>query len=163
MDRSPIPQKRDYETCFCLAEFLDMEFDQAPDPDKLATLLAQLHTNVSPNGMFGFPVQTVCGRNPRAVTWDKSWTKSFTGQLIEVMRFHREKHGASPEFEATCAELIDVVMTRLLGPLKIQPTSVHGDIWEQNISLNRCTGEIIVFDPGCTYAHNEVELAPCKW
>jgi protein-ribulosamine 3-kinase len=127
-----------------------------------------MHTKgTSENGMFGFPVPTVCGRMKRTVTWEKSWTKSFTHQLKDVIRYDAEKHGSWPEFEAAIEELINVVVPRLLDPLQangrdLKPSLIHGDFWEKNIALDRNTGEIVVFDPGCVYGHNEMEFGTCK-
>lgn len=160
--------ERDTKTYFYLGEFKHMDFDELPDPDKLLGMLAKMHTEgTSPNGMFGFPVATACGRMQRTVTWEKSWAKSFAYQLKNVMQYDMEKHGPWPEFEAVCDEIINVVVPRLLNPLQedgreLRPALVHGDFWEKNIALDHDTKEIVVFDPGCVYAHNEMEFGTCE-
>jgi len=161
-------EQKDKNMYFFLGEFRDMDFEGLPDPEKLISMLAQMHTKgTSENGMFGFPVPTVCGRMQRTVTWEKSWAKSFAHQLRDVIRYDKEKHGPWLEFQATCDEIINVVVPRLLGALQaggreLKPALIHGDFWEKNIGLDRNTKEIIVFDPGCVYAHNEMEFGACK-
>jgi protein-ribulosamine 3-kinase len=168
-DGTPIASdEEDKHTYFFLGEFCDMDFETLPDPEKLLSMLAKMHTEgTTKDGMFGFPVPTVCGRMQRTVTWEKSWTKSFTHQLKDVIKYDLERHGPWPEFEAACEELITVVVPKLLDPLQaegreLNPALIHGDFWEKNIALDRNTKEIIIFDPGCVYGHNEMEFGTCK-
>ena len=141
-----------------------MKFGDKPNPEELVPKIAQLHLKgTSPNGMFGFPVPTALGKMQRTVIWEKSWAKAFTRQLQDVMRYDTERHGSWPELDAACKQLIDVVIPRLLGVLQsdgreIKPTLIHGDIWERNLGVDMETNKLVVFDPGCTYAHNEREF-----
>lgn len=156
---------------FFLGNFHDMELSAAPDPAHFASQIAELYLKgISPNGMFGFPVPTVCGRMERTVNWEKSWARSFTHQLNDVIKYDNEANGSWPEYDAACKQLIDVAIPRLLGALQsdgreITPSLIRGDLWEQNVGIDMETGEIIVFDPGCTYAHNEMEFGTwrCSW
>jgi len=148
-----------------------MDLAAVPDPAEFTAKVAELHQRgKSPTGMFGYPVPTVIGIMERTVTWEKSWAKSFTSQLQDMIRYDNETNGQWPELEAACNQLIDKVIPRLLGALQlegrnIEPALVHGDLWEQNVGIDMETGEIIVFDPGCTYAHNEMEFGTwrCSW
>ncbi|KAK5224070.1 hypothetical protein LTR47_010093 [Exophiala xenobiotica] len=160
---------------FFLGDFHDMESSlstaAAPDPVAFAQQIAQMHgKGTSPNGMFGFHVPTVIGIMERTVTWEKSWAKSFTHQLQDVIKYDNDTNGPWPEYDAACRQLIDVVIPRLLGALQadgreIRPALVHGDLWEQNVGTDMATGQTVVFDPGCTYAHNEMEFGTwrCSW
>lgn len=145
---------------FFLGNFHDMDLSTAPEPVHFMSQIAELHRRgKSPNGLFGFPVPTVCGTMERTVTWERSWAKSFTHQLKNVVKYDNETNGPWPEYDAACKQVIDVVIPRLLGVLqsdgrKITPTLIHGDLWERNVGINTETGETVVFDPGCTYAHN---------
>jgi len=148
-----------------------MDLAAAPDPVDFISQVVELHEKgTSPNGMFGFHVPTVCGKMERTVTWEKSWAASFTHQLKDVIRYDNETNGPWPEYDAACQQLIDVVIPRLLGALQsdgreITPRLLHGDLWEQNVGIDMETGNIIVFDPGCTYGHNEMEFGTwrCTW
>ncbi|KAI4194512.1 MAG: hypothetical protein LQ348_002625 [Seirophora lacunosa] len=133
---------------FFLGDFHDMDFSAAPDPDSLMSQIANLHRNgISPNGLFGFPIPTVCGKMVRTVTWEKSWAKSFTHQLKDVIKYDNETNGQWLEYDAACQQLINGVIPRLLGALQ---------------SDGR---ETVLFDPGSTYAHNEMEFGTwrCTW
>lgn len=155
---------------FYLSDFHDLDVSAPPEPVDFISRIAALHRGTSPNGMFGFPVPTVIGVMERTVTWEKSWAKSFTHQLEDVIRYDNETNGPWPAYDAACRQLIDAVIPRLLGALQsdgrsITPALVHGDLWEQNVGIDMETGRTIVFDPGCTYAHNEMEFGTwrCSW
>ncbi|KAL8982902.1 MAG: hypothetical protein Q9205_002701 [Flavoplaca limonia] len=156
---------------FFLGDFHDMDFSAAPDPEYLMSQIADLHRKgMSPNGLFGFPIPTVCGKMERTVIWEKSWAKSFTHQLKDVIKYDNETNGQWLEYDAACQQLIDGVIPRLLGALQsdgreITPALIHGDLWERNIGIDMETGETILFDPGSTYAHNEMEFGTwrCTW
>lgn len=104
----------------------------------------------------------------REVTWEANWAKSFTIQLQKIIENDIETNGHWPEFVAACKQLIGVVIPRLLGVLqtegrKITPTLIHGELWENNIGIEKATGNIILFDPGSTYAHNEIEFGTWRY
>ncbi|KAI1214672.1 Fructosamine kinase-domain-containing protein [Annulohypoxylon truncatum] len=156
---------------FFLGDFHDMDLSGIPEPAEFMSKIAELHEKgTSPNGMFGYPVPTVCGKMERTVTWETSWAKSFTHQLQDVIKYDNETNGVWPEYDAACKQLIDVVIPRLLGALQsdgrnITPSLIHGDLWERNIGIDMETGEPVLFDPGCTYAHHEMEFGTwrCTW
>ncbi|KAI1772814.1 Fructosamine kinase-domain-containing protein [Hypoxylon cercidicola] len=155
---------------FFLGDFHDMDLSIAPDPENFMSKIAKLHQSTSANGMFGFHVPTVCGKMERTVTWEESWAKSFTHQLKDVIRYDNETNGPWPEYDAACKQLINVVIPRLLGALqsegrKVTPSLIHGDLWENNVGSHKETREAVLFDPGCTYAHNEMEFGTwrCTW
>ncbi|KAL8801182.1 MAG: hypothetical protein Q9182_004630 [Xanthomendoza sp. 2 TL-2023] len=158
-------------TYFFLGDYHDMDFSAAPDPESFMSQIANLHRNgKSPNGMFGFDVPTACGKMERTVIWEKSWAKSFTHQLQDVIKYDNEANGPWVEYDAACQQLIDGVIPRLLGALQsdgreITPALIHGDLWERNIGVDKETGQTVLFDPGCTYAHNEMEFGTwrCTW
>ncbi|KAI4127312.1 MAG: hypothetical protein LQ338_003272 [Usnochroma carphineum] len=159
------------EVHFFLGDFHDMELSAPPEPDSLMSQIAELHQKgTSPNGMFGFPVPVVLGKFERTVTWEKSWAKSFNYQLEDVIKYDNETNGPWPEYDAACRQLVDVVVPRLLGALQsdgreIKPALIHGDLWENNVGIDMETGKTVLFDPGCTYAHNEMEFGTwrCSW
>ncbi len=161
----------DAEVYFFLGDFHDMDLAVAPDPVEFISKVAEFHEkSQSPTGMFGYTVPTVIGKMERTVSWTQSWAESFTNQLMDVIKYDNETNGVWLEYGAACKQLIDVVIPRLLGALQsegrsIKPTLVHGDLWEQNVGIDMETGDIILFDPGCTYAHNEMEFGTwrCTW
>lgn len=69
--------------------------------------------------------------------------------------------GPDPELDTLVQVLFDKVIPRLLRPLekdgrRVKPSLVHGDLWYANSGLDAATGESLVFDACCLYAHNEV-------
>lgn len=151
-------------TYFFLSTFHDMDFSLPPEPAEIMPVIAELHKRgTAPNGMFGYPVPVVCGRMERTVTWTSSWAELFTLQLKDVIKYDNDANGPRPEYDVVCQQLVDAVIPRLLGALQsegrnIKPTLVHGDLWERNVGRDKDTGKVLVFDPGCTYAHNEMEF-----
>ncbi|KAH9904667.1 Fructosamine kinase-domain-containing protein [Xylariomycetidae sp. FL2044] len=149
---------------FFLGDFRDMQVAAAPDPEQFMARIADLHRKgASPNGMFGYPVTTACGKMERTVKWEESWAESFTHQLKDVIRYDNETNGRWPEYDAACRQVIDGVIPKLLGALQsegrqLRPSLIHGDLWEQNVGIDNETGEI-------TYAHNEMEFGTwrCWW
>lgn len=87
-----------------------------------------------------------------------------------MIKYDNIANGPWPQYDAACRQLINAVIPRLLGALQsdgrsITPALIHGDLWEQNVGIDEETGENVVFDPGCTYAHNEMEFGTwrCSW
>ena len=150
-------------TYFFLSEFAEMS-DQVSDPDRLCTLISDLHRKiVSPTGKFGFHVRTCNGRTPQATEWDSSWTSFFAKFMVHVMAEDFTTNGSWPELKRTGARIISHVIPRLIGALEregrcVKPCLIHGDLWEGNTGTSRETGAIILFDAGSYYAHNEMEI-----
>ena len=162
---------RGIHTYYYLSDFHDMDLSTAPEAASFAGQIAKLHQDgTSPNGLFGFPVPTVIADLEHTVTYEKSWAKSFTNLLLDVIKYDNEANGSWAELDAASKQLIDVVIPRLLGALQsngreIKPTLIHGDLWEENVGIDKETGNTIVFDPGSLYAHNEMEFGTwrCSW
>lgn len=161
----------DTQVYFYLGNFHDMELFAAPEPIEFTSQIAELHRQgASPTGMFGFPVPTVCGKVERVVNWEKSWAKLYARQLEALIKKDTATNGYWPEYDAACKQIINAVIPRLLGALQsdgrdITPTLIHGDLWEGNVGIDMETDETISFDPGSTYAHNEMEFGTwrCHW
>ena len=151
-------------TYFFLCEFAEMS-NQVPDPDRLCARIIELHRkSVSPTGKFGFHVRTCNGRTPQATEWDISWTSFFTKFMVHVIAEDFKTNGVWPELEMTGARVISHVIPRLVGALEsdgrsVKPCLIHADLWEGNTGTSYETGDIILFDAGSYYAHNEMEIA----
>ena len=164
-------QDGDSHVYFFIGDYHDMDLSLAPEPISFMEKIAELHTKgKSPNGMFGFSAPTVLGKFERTVTWEKSWAVCFSNQLKDVIQYDNTTNETWPEFDLACKQLLEGVIPRLLGALQsegrsIDPVLIHGDLWEQNVGIDMETGENILFDPGSTYAHNEMEFGTwrCSW
>lgn len=141
-----------------------MEVFSPPDPTAFASKIAKLHTSTSsPTGKFGFHCPTVCGSIPRTAILNHRWANSFTYLLRDVLKYDNAVNPPWPEFDRACTIIIDKVIPSVLGALQsdgrsIRPVLIHGDLWEQNVGIDKVTKDILIFDPGCTYAHNEMEF-----
>ncbi|KAK4126951.1 hypothetical protein N657DRAFT_182189 [Parathielavia appendiculata] len=151
------------DTHFFLCEFRHFG-DEMPDPEDFTARLAKLHQNSqSPNGMFGFHITTYAGNLPQMIEWDSSWESFFSKSLRQALDLEIRAKGTDPELDGLLPILFDRVIPRLLRPLEtngrsIKPALVHGDLWYANSGLDVETGESIVFDACCFYAHNEYEF-----
>ena len=158
------------DTYFFLSDFVDMD-TSAPDPSQFTTRLAELHhKGTSPNGKFGFDVITCDGKLPHRVEWESSWATFFSKLLKGVLKLDTEANGVWPELEDAAAQVISGVIPRLLGVLQsdgrnIKPSLIHGDCWEGNVGTVLEDGDVILYDAGSYYAHNEMELGiwRCQW
>lgn len=154
------------ETYFLLSEYREMILE-LPDPDKFAARLSALHQNSeSPNGKFGFHVTTYCGNLPQFTGWENSWETFFAKSMKQALDLEIEAKGYDPEFDRLIPLLFEKVIPRLLRPLEsegrsVKPSLVHGDLWFANSGIDSDTGEPLIFDACCFFAHNECKL-PCR-
>jgi fructosamine-3-kinase len=151
-------------THFFLCEFRDMA-DDMPDPAKFVSLLSQLHQkSVSPTGKFGFHTTTYAGNLPQYVGWEDSWEAFFAKSMRHALDLEIATRGSTEELERLSRVLFDRVIPRLLRPLEsdgrsVKPSLVHGDLWYANAGIDVETGQSIVFDACCFYAHNECKCS----
>lgn len=150
-------------TYFYLSEFVDMDVVKPPDPADSAAKVARLHqSSVSPTGKFGFHVTTCDGKMTHTVEWEDSWAVFFSKLPRGVAKLDTETNGPLPKLEAAIENTIDRVIPRLLGVLQadgrtLKPSLIHGDLWEGNVGTRLETGEVLLFDAGSYYAHNEMD------
>lgn len=154
------------DTHFILCQFRNMtDPDTMPDTENFTTLLAKLHQeSESPDGRFGFHVTTYPGNLPQYTGWEENWETFFTKAMRQTLSAEIEIRGRSDELDSLSQALFDKVIPRLLRPLEsdgrsVKPSLVHGDLWYANTGTDIETGECLVFDPCCFYAHNECEYA----
>ncbi|KIK70733.1 hypothetical protein GYMLUDRAFT_65949 [Collybiopsis luxurians FD-317 M1] len=120
-------------------------------------LATELHAYKSQDG-FGFSVPTYCGATRIKNGWCDSWEKCFSemiGDLLEKLR----KKGRYQELCTKGETIRKEMLQPLIGPLKIEPVLLHGDLWSGNVGLDRATGEPVIFDPSSFFGHNEADLA----
>ena len=151
------------ETHFFLCDFLDMDHG-LPEPASFCARVAEIHRNSeSPTGKFGFQVPNCHGKIPQVVDWNSSWASFFAKLFTRFFNIELEVNGSWPEYEDAFDKVVQHVIPQVLGPLQengrvLKPCLVHGDLWEENTATNLATGEPVVFDASCLYAHNEYEL-----
>jgi protein-ribulosamine 3-kinase len=151
---------------FFLCDFINMDNEKLPDPQKCAQALAKLHENISPTGKYGFSVATFQGKVPQFADWTDTWEEFFSCSFRRVAENEEKAQGHDPEMQALVQAIVKKVIPRLLRPLEtegrsILPRLVHGDIWDGNVATNLDTNDIVIFDSTCIYAHNECKLLQC--
>ncbi|KAH8653736.1 Fructosamine kinase-domain-containing protein [Xylariales sp. PMI_506] len=156
--------ENDPSASFSLTGFRSLS-DNIPSPVQLVDVLEKLHKNsISPNGKFGFHVNTFNGVVPIVNEWCNTWEEYFTRQLRYDIEWEHSIRGPDPEFDAVAERFIQVVIPRLLRPLEtggrsIKPSLVHGDVWHGNVQIDIATQQVMLFDSCCCYAHNEFDLS----
>lgn len=81
-----------------------------------------------------------------------------------LCKFELEANGPWPELEGVTERATNKVIPRLLEGLhtqdgeKIKPCIIHGDLWKGNMGIDRDTRQVLLFDAGSYFAHNEMEL-----
>jgi len=150
-------------THFILIEFVDMIIT-LPEPDIFTGRLASLHKNsISPTGKFGYDKQSYIGILPQHIGWEDSWEAFFTKCIRQSLDVYINANGHDPEMYDLIHSLFTKVIPRLLRPLesegrKVKPSLIHGDLWFANVSRDTKTGQPLIFDACCIYAHNECKL-----
>jgi protein-ribulosamine 3-kinase len=151
-------------TYFYISEFVNMDVASAPEPVEFTSKLAELHKiSQSPTGKFGFHVTTCDGKMNHIVEWEESWAVFFRKLLLGICKLDLEANGPWPELERATKQVATKVVPRLLGALQaegrqIKPSIIHGDLWDGNVGINLETGDVVMYDAGSYYAHNEMEL-----
>jgi fructosamine-3-kinase len=165
---------KDPDVYFFLCAFRSMT-DEAQNEAASAfpAMLAQLHKNgVSPSGKFGFPCTTYQGRLPQDTTECETWEASFSRGIRRFFELEEEAQGYEEDMAALRTSLMEKVIPRLLRPLEtggrsVTPRLVHGDLWDGNVAFDAGTGQPIIFDACCSYAHNECKsliwIRLCKY
>ncbi|KAK8074124.1 hypothetical protein PG994_005023 [Apiospora phragmitis] len=148
---------------FFLAEFRPMT-DELPDVEVFPARMAELHrTATSPDGKFGFDFTTFHGNTPIEHGWSDTWEDYFTRTTKVLLELEQEAQGPNEEIRGLMVPFFGKVVPRLLRPLEtggrsIQPSLIHGDLWDGNASMDSETEMPIIFDAASFYAHNEYEL-----
>ncbi|KAH9898724.1 Fructosamine kinase-domain-containing protein [Xylariomycetidae sp. FL2044] len=151
------------ETYFFLIEF--KKFGPGlPDPVLLGERLAAMHLqSASPNGKFGFPVQTFDGARLQYVGFEDKWTPFFAKLLDVAYNQAVETNGFWPELDIVYKRVQSHLIPRLIGALEsdgrsVTPMLIHGDLWDGNLAVESETGDPWIFDCAAYYGHNEMEL-----
>lgn len=121
----------------------------------------------SPNGKFGFHVPTCDGGIPNDTTWQDDWPTLFSQLLRQSILFESWKNGVWPELQLAAEQVITEVVPRLLGNLThngvpIQATLLHGDLWDYNMACNAHNKDLVLYDAGSFWGHNEMDLGPWR-
>ncbi|KAF2746590.1 hypothetical protein M011DRAFT_459009 [Sporormia fimetaria CBS 119925] len=146
------------DTYFLLISFVELT-GGLPDAKSFCSQLAKVHKTPSPTGKFGFHIPTSLGRLSQCVNWDPNWCSYLTQHFRSNLLLAEKTQRLPPHFPRLAHRVIEFVIPRLLSSLAITPVLIHGDLWYGNTGVNAATGEAVMFDAACSYAHHEFDLA----
>ncbi|KAK4228291.1 Fructosamine kinase-domain-containing protein [Podospora fimiseda] len=153
---------------FFVAEFFEMIDDDIPRPDSYMSAVAALHMRSmgkSPNGKFGFAVNTRFGNLEQDNSWTDTWEEFWTRQMNDFLE--REDAAHEGEYHAELERLrplfFDKVLPRYLRPLEsdgrsVTPCLLHADLWPGNVKYKEDGETVCVYDACAMWGHNEVDL-----
>ncbi len=137
-------------------EWIDMHnFDQK----KLGKGLGELHLRSAESNpkMFGFPVEGFIGTTDQKKGLEDNWIDCFLNlriipQLLSLKSIILDKEIINKVKEKIKSELLNHKPINAL---------VHGDLWSGNAGVDK-NGKGVIFDPACSWADNEVDIAMTK-
>jgi len=83
--------------------------------------------------------------------------------LLHSIKIYAQEKGVWEELSTISSRIFSSVLPALLGPLEsdgrtVQPSLIHGDLWDGNIGTDYESGNVYIFDAGACCARNEMEL-----
>lgn len=147
--------------------FVDI-LEELPPPDTFLKLVVEMHDpGTSQDGKLGLPYTVYGGQNPLVFPHCDSLEESFSGCLAHTFDMEERTHGPDEEMRQLRQQRFGKVIPRLLRPLKtqgrsLQPVLFHGDLWDENVAIDKTTGRPVIFDACPCYAHNECMCYYCK-
>lgn len=81
-----------------------------------------------------------------------------------MLKTEEESQGPqTEELRDLLQQIFDKVIPNLLRPMEssghhIMPSLIHGDFWHGNISTDVNTGNLVTYDAGAFWGHNEYEI-----
>jgi protein-ribulosamine 3-kinase len=110
--------KSDPTTHFYLCDFIEM-IEELPDVHKFCARLAKMHQDsipLSPNGKFGFHVQTFEGSMYQDCTWCDSWEVFFIRAMKAFVEQEERVHGPHPDLQELLPQLYEKVCSLSQAP-----------------------------------------------
>lgn len=135
-----------------ILEWIDFSSPSPRGWRALGEQLAQLHNTLG--DAYGWPEDNVIGQTPQPNRWVVDWGEFFWKQRIQPMLALLEKQRIS--FRGVSD--LESKIPGILSPAQLRPSLTHGDLWSGNIGFAH-NGEPVLFDPACSYAHDETDLA----
>ena len=160
---------------YLLLEFVHLVPFGASIPSVQAALgeaLAKTHLySVSPTGRFGFEMDTYLGGGLQVNGWMDDWATFFRERRLRPQlerawtKYGSSAYGTSNE-NATAIRHLGTrllkndgeVIRELFRDVDVRPVLIHGDLFMGNCGADSGRRPV-VFDPACSYAHSEMDLA----
>ncbi|KAI1322242.1 Fructosamine kinase-domain-containing protein [Xylariaceae sp. FL0255] len=150
-----------------LMEFVDMIDDELPGPEPFMQTIAALHqqsAGKSPEGKFGFPVDTKFAHLTTPNFWTDKWEEWWTRHMEMVFEREASERGTRTEEEDELVNFyLHKAIPRFIRPLEsngrsVQPTLLHTDLWPGNVKFKLDNETVCIFDANAMWGHNEMEL-----
>ncbi|MBU2884207.1 fructosamine kinase family protein [Gilvimarinus agarilyticus] len=135
-----------------IMEYLSLS--DSGDEYLLGQSLAQLHTLLAPDTMYGFDEDNFIGHNPQYNSQSPNWEQFWWSQRLEPQLLMAQGSGFSPVSIARIRECTHA----LLADHQPAPSLLHGDLWSGNKAF-LANGEPVLFDPATYYGDRETDLA----
>ncbi|KIW90859.1 uncharacterized protein Z519_08642 [Cladophialophora bantiana CBS 173.52] len=133
---------------FSIAVFKDLKEDlEVPPIQALASVIANLHNSISPDGKFGFQVPTSQSQQLEN-TWCDTWEEFCVRAFRNTVKLEQEVQGANE----------DLHCWQMKSGRKPKPTFLHGDLWHGNIGIDLVTDQVVLYDCCAFYGHHEYDL-----
>lgn len=153
------------EITFFLLDFVDMIDDDTPTADSYMAPVIQLALKSmrkgSPNGKFGFGVNTRFGHLPQTNDWESSWEVWWTKHMKFILDREEQVRGPhTPEVVQLKKIFVEKVLPRYLRPLEsdgrlVKPCLLHTDLWPGNVKYKLDNATVSIFDGNGLWGHNE--------
>jgi protein-ribulosamine 3-kinase len=153
---------------FFLSQFVEFHDPDLPDVKSAVALVAKLHgASAGTSHQFGTPVPLFDGILKYIDGWQPTWPRIFARILFQMCHYNCRTNGLWNDLHAAIVPIIQVVLPRLLNELekdgrRIEPTFIHGDLWNGNFGLAKDTNKLYMFDSSGYYADHEMEFAYWK-
>lgn len=159
------PLESDPRRFFLLYHYRQL-YNELPPVKDVVNMLSRLHRSPSPDGKFGFHVETYRATVPvQSGHWFDTWEECFTNLLSETLQLDRQTHGETPDVVKLHDAVLNTVVPRLLRPLEtegrtVTPVLLHGNLWHGNMATDEDGDEhsAVFFDSSCFYGHSEYDL-----
>ncbi len=140
-------------------EFIETARAASPRADlHAADCLAALHEVRSPDGRFGFGIDTLIGGLHQPNPWTASWLEFFREHRLRFMAREALDAGRLPRRVMERVEALASRLDRWIDPAGATPSLLHGDAWGGNVLI--CGDRVAAFiDPAIYHGDPEIELA----
>ncbi|GGG93308.1 fructosamine kinase family protein [Staphylococcus pragensis] len=124
---------------------------------ELGQLVAKMHSQQQPDGMFGFDLPHEGGDFSFESGWSESWIKIFVEDRMDHLRDELMRKGLWNEEDNKVYEQVRTVMMHELEAHNSKPSLLHGDLWGGNYMF-LTDGRPALFDPSPFYGDREFDL-----
>ncbi|REL29427.1 fructosamine kinase family protein [Thalassotalea euphylliae] len=148
----PIAIGSTLDKSFLVLEYLALTSGSDSQWFQIGQQLALMH-QVCTHGEFGWQNDNYLGHTRQPNKWQKNWSVFFAEQRIGwQLASLEEKSILLGNIDYICAHC-----QKLLAHHHPQPSLLHGDLWQGNVSFTELQG--VFYDPACYCGDREADIA----